>query len=98
MFLIKTGYEVELQSAETIKLLVRTKKYVDQDKGWEVVPKLESVEVVLKHCNLVNCSYQQPSKVLFTFVPKKQFRQLINIAPHSSTNIFIHWSMVYWSK
>ena len=33
MFLIKTGYEVELQSAETIKLLGRTKKYVDQDKG-----------------------------------------------------------------
>ena len=54
------------------------------------MPKLESVKVVLKHCNLVNCSYQQPSKVLFTFVPKKQFRQLINIAPHSSTNIFIH--------
>ena len=35
------------------------------------------------HCNLVNNNYQQASKVLFTFVPNKQFRQLINISPHS---------------
>ena len=47
--------------------------------------KLESVEVVLVHCNLVNNNYQQASKVLFTFVPNKQFEQLINIAPHSLT-------------
>ena len=47
------------------------------------MPKLESVEVVLVHCNLVNNNYQQASKVLFTFVPNKQFGQLINISPHS---------------
>ena len=47
------------------------------------MPKLESVKVVLVHCNLVNNNYQQASKVLFTFVPDKQFGQLINIAPHS---------------
>ena len=35
------------------------------------------------HCNLVNNNYQEASKVLFTFVPNKQFGQLINIAPHS---------------
>ena len=35
------------------------------------------------HCNLVNNSYQKASKVLFTFVPNKQFGQLINISPHS---------------
>ena len=34
------------------------------------------------HCNLVNNSYQQASKVLFTFVPNKQFGQLITISPH----------------
>ena len=45
----------------------------------EDVPKLEYVEVVLVHCNLVNNSYQQASKVLFTFVPNKQFGQLITI-------------------
>ena len=49
------------------------------------MPKLESVEVILVHCNLVNNNYQQASKVLFTFVPNKQFGQLINIVPHSLT-------------
>ena len=39
------------------------------------------------HCNLVNNSYQQASKALFTFVPNKQFGQLINISPHSLTMI-----------
>ena len=51
----------------------------------EKMCKLESAEVILVHCNLVNNNYQQASKVLFTFVPNKQFRQLINIAPHSLT-------------
>ena len=66
-----------------MKLLGSTKKDVDQDKDGEDVPKLKSVEVVLLHCNLVNNNYQQTSKGLFTFVPNKQFGQLINIAPHS---------------
>ena len=54
-----------------MKLLGSTKKYVDEDIDGEDVPKLESVEIVLVHCNLVNNSYQQASKVLFTFVPNK---------------------------
>ena len=37
------------------------------------------------HCNLVKNGYQHTSKVLFTFVPNKQFGQLINISPHSLT-------------
>ena len=68
-----------------MKLLESTEKDVDQDKDGEDLTKLESVEVVLVHCNLVNNNYQQASKVLFTFVPNKQFGQLINIAPHSLT-------------
>ena len=68
-----------------VKLLASTKKDADQDKDGEDVPKLESVKVVLVHCNLVNNNYQQASKVLFTFVPNKQFGQLINIAPDSLT-------------
>ena len=51
------------------------------------MPKLESVEVLLVHCNLVNNNYEQGSKVLLTFVPNKQFGQLINIAPHSLTTL-----------
>ena len=56
-------------SPETMKLLASTKKDVDKDENGEDVPKVESVEVVLVHCNVVNNSYQQTSKVLFTFVP-----------------------------
>ena len=85
VFKIKIGSKLELSSLETMKLLGSTKKYFNQDKNGEDVPKIESVEVVLVHCNLVNNNYQQASKVLFTFVPNKQFGQLINIAPHSLT-------------
>ena len=35
------------------------------------------------HFNLVKNDDQHTSKVLFSFVPKKQFGQLINISPHS---------------
>ena len=80
---MKTGYKLELLSKETMKLLVSTLSIIDGDKNSENVPRLENVEVVLVHCNLVNNSYQQHSRVLFTFVPNKQYGQLISISPHS---------------
>ena len=56
----------------TMRLLGRTKKKIlMQNKNSGNVPKLESVEVVLVHCKLVNNNYQQASKVLFPFVPNK---------------------------
>ena len=85
VFKIKTGYKLELLTPETMKLLRSTRKYVDKDKDGEDVSKLESVEVVLMQCNLVNNSYQQASKVLFTFVPNTQFGQLITILCHLLT-------------
>ena len=36
-------------------------------------------------CNQVKNDYQHASKVLFTFIPSKEFGQLINISPHSLT-------------
>ena len=78
VFKIKKGYKLELLSEETIK-------YIDQNKGGEIVPKSEAVEAALVQCILVNNNYQQSSKVLFTFVPNKQFAQLITITPHSPT-------------
>ena len=72
-----------------MKLLRSAKKDVDQDKDGEDVPKLESVEVALVHCNLINNNYQQLFKVLFTFVPNKQLGQLITITPHSPTMLKI---------
>ena len=85
VFTIKIGYKLELLTPETMKLLGSTKKDVDKEKGGENVPKLESVEVVLVHYNLVKNDYQHTSKVLFTFVSNKQFGQSINILPHSLT-------------
>ena len=82
---IKTGYKLELLTKETMQLLESKKKDIDQNKNGELLPILETVEVVLVHCNLVNNSYQQASTVLFTFVPNKQFGQLITITPHSPT-------------
>ena len=85
VFKTKTGWKLELLTPETLKLLGSEKKDVDKDKNSENVPKLKSVEVFLVHCNLVKNDYQHASKVLFTFVPNKQFRRLINISPHSLT-------------
>ena len=71
VFKIKVRYKLELLTSETRKILGSTKKDIDQDKDGEDVPKLESVEVALVPCNLVNSNYQQTSKVLFTFVQNK---------------------------
>ena len=87
-----------------MKLLGSIKKDVNKDKDGENIPKLESVEVVLVHCNLVKHDYQQTPKTWFTFVPNKEFRQLINISPLSLTMItqlilsFFCWSLVYRSN
>ena len=85
VFKKKTGYKLKLLTSETMKWLGSTKKDVDSDKNSENVPKLESVEVVLVHCNLVKNDYQHTSKVLFSFVPNKQFEKLMNISPYSLT-------------
>ena len=83
VFKIKSGYKLELLSKETMKLLGSTKDIIDSDKNGENVPRLENVEVVLVHCSLVNNSYQQAPRELFTFVPTKQYGQLISISPKS---------------
>ena len=82
-FKIKSGYKLELLSKETMRLLESSTDAIDGDKNSELVPKLESVDLVLVHCNLVNNSYQQASKVLFTFVPNKKYGQLITVSPET---------------
>ena len=75
---IKAGYKLELLT-EAVKLLIRKcKKVANKDNNGENVPKLESVEVVLVHCNLVKNDYQHSSKILFSFVPNKQFGKFYN--------------------
>ena len=83
VFKIKSGYKLELLSKETMKLLGSSTDTIDGDKNSELVPKLESVDLVLVHCNVVNNSYQQAYKVLFTFVPNKKYGQLITVSPET---------------
>ena len=83
VFKIKSGCKLELLSKETMRLLGSLTDTIDGDKNIEVVPKLESADLVLLHCNLVNNSYQQASTVLFTFVPYKMYCQLITVSPNS---------------
>ena len=85
VFKIKTGYKLELLPKQTMQLLGSSKAVIDKNKNRELVPRLETVEVVLVHCNLENNSYQQASKVFFTFVLKKLFGQLITVTAHSPT-------------
>ena len=71
VFKIQTGYKWELLTLEKMKLLGSGKKDVDKIKDGENLPKLESVEVVLMHCNLAKNDYQHASKFcLFLFQAK----------------------------
>ena len=84
-FTINTAYKLELLSEETMQLFGSSRKDIDQKQDGEIMPKLETVEVDLVHCNLVNNNYQQASDALFTFSPNKQFGQLVTITTHSAT-------------
>ena len=75
-FKIKSGYYLDLLTPETMKLLKSAVSKITKDKNGEIVPRLEVVELVLVHCNLVNNDYQQDSRILYVFVPNKTFGSL----------------------
>ena len=50
-----------------MKLLGSTENKITKDKNDENVPHLQSTEVVIVHCNIVNNDYQQDSRVWYTF-------------------------------
>ena len=66
-----------------MKLLGSTKSKIKKEKNGENVPHLEITEIVLIHCNVVNNSYLQNSRVLYTYVPNKSFGQLLDILPET---------------
>ena len=66
-----------------MKLLGSTERKKTKDENGENVSYLESTDVVLIHCNVVNDSYQQNSRVLYTFVPNKSFGQLLDTSPEN---------------
>ena len=56
-----------------MKLLGSTKSKITKDENCENVPHVETTEVVLGHCNIVNNGYQQDSRVFYLFVTNKSF-------------------------
>ena len=70
-FKIKNGYNLELLTPETMKLLGSTENRITKDKKGEYVPHLEITEVVLVHCNIVNNDYQHDSRVLYNLLQTK---------------------------
>ena len=61
VFKIKTCYKLELLTLETVRLLGSPKKD-GANKNGDIVPKLESVEVVLVHVNLDKNDYNTHQK------------------------------------
>ena len=72
-FKIKTKFYLERLTPETIKLLASIKSKIIEKENCENVLPLEITEFL---CNIVKNSYQQNSRVLYIFVPRKQFDQL----------------------
>ena len=80
-FKIKTGHYLEVLMPETMKLLGSTKNKITKDENGENVPQLDITELILVRSNIVNNSYQQDSRVLYTFVPNRSFGQLLDVSP-----------------
>ena len=70
-FKIKNGYNLELLTPETMKLLGSTENRTIKDKKGKYAPHLEIIEVVLVHCNIVNNDYQHDSRVLYNLLQTK---------------------------
>ena len=64
-----------------MKLLLSIKNKITKDENGENVSRLETIEVVLVHCNIVKNYYRQDLGVLYTIVPNKSFGQLLHISP-----------------
>ena len=80
-FKIITGYYFKLLMPETMKLLGSTKSKIIQDANGENVPYLQTIEVVLVHCNIVSNDCQNDSKVLYRSVSNRSFGQILDISP-----------------
>ena len=62
-----------------MKLLGSTENKISKDKNVKNAPHLEMTEATLIHCNVVNKSCLQNSRVLYTFVSNKSFGKLLEI-------------------
>ena len=80
-----TGYYLEILTFETMKLLRSTKSNTKKMKMVKMF-LIWFTKVVLVHCNIVNNNYQQKLRVLYTFLPKKLFGQILVDPPEKKEN------------
>ena len=81
-FTIKTGHYFELLTFGTMKLHGGTKIKINNE-NIENVPHLQITNIVLVHCDIViiiDNDYQHDSRVLYTLVPNKSFRQVLFVS------------------
>ena len=66
-----------------MKLLGSINSKITKNENGENVSYLEFIAVILLYCNVINDSYQQNSRVSYTFVLNRLFGQLLNISPEN---------------
>ena len=69
---------------------------IDKNKDGDNLPQIEQVHSVLVHCNVVQNNYQQDSRLLYTFVPDKQYGQLLFVEPKSLISLKTIDSVFYY--
>ena len=75
MFKTKDGYELELQTPETMKLFGSSKISILKTENGENVPILQVLKVVLVRCNLIENQYQK--EIFYTFTQNKSYYQRV---------------------
>ena len=76
-FKIKTAYYLELLILEIVKTYESAENKVTKDKSGG---NINITEVILVYLNLFNTSYQQNSRVFYTFVPNKPCGHVLKIS------------------
>ena len=75
MFKTKDGYELELQTPETMKLFGSSKISILKTENGENVPSLQVLKVVLVRCSLIENQYQK--EIFYTFTQNKSYYQRV---------------------
>ena len=79
-FEIKTGYNLDLLTPVTMKLLGSTKSKITKKENGENVSNFEITELLFVQY-IINNNYQRNSRVLYTYIPNESFGQLLDISP-----------------
>ena len=79
-FEIKTGYNLELLTPVTMKLLGSTKSKITKNENGKNISNFEITELLFVQY-IINSNYQRNSRVLYTYIPNESFGQLLDISP-----------------